>query len=73
MKTTSFPAHFAPATGRSATPLAWARALFGEFVEWQGRASQRNQLRHLDDRQLSDMGLTHADVQREISKPFCRP
>jgi uncharacterized protein YjiS (DUF1127 family) len=49
---------------------------FGNIVavvaRWSERAAQRRRLRQLDDRLLSDMGLTHADVGREVSKPFWR-
>lgn len=37
---------------------------------WHGRMQQRRQLRSLDDRILSDVGLSRADVEREASKPF---
>jgi uncharacterized protein YjiS (DUF1127 family) len=40
------------------------------LVEWQKRDEMRNQLAHLDARMLQDMGLTEADVRREIEKPF---
>lgn len=48
-----------------------ARA-FDTVLLWQERASQRVQLASLDDRALRDMGLSRADVQREVSLPFWR-
>jgi uncharacterized protein YjiS (DUF1127 family) len=39
---------------------------------WQGRARQRAHLAALDDRLLRDIGLTRADVERELLKPFWR-
>lgn len=42
------------------------------LLEWQERARQRHDLRALDDRMLSDIGLTRADVEGECSKPFWR-
>jgi uncharacterized protein YjiS (DUF1127 family) len=40
------------------------------FSAWQERASQRRTLARLDDRLLRDMGLSRADVEHEVSKPF---
>ena len=40
---------------------------------WQGRARQRRELQQLDDRMLKDIGLTRADVEREVNKPFWVP
>ena len=40
------------------------------FVAWQERARQRHHLSGLDDRLLKDMGLSRADVENEINKPF---
>lgn len=37
---------------------------------WQTRARQRHRLGELNDWALADMGLTRADVAREIAKPF---
>lgn len=42
------------------------------LMTWQERASQRQGLRQMDDRLLSDMGLSRADVDREASIPFWR-
>ena len=41
--------------------------------EWQERARQRYHLESLDDHLLKDIGLSRADVSREVSKPFWRP
>lgn len=38
--------------------------------EWEERARQRRRLSELDDRMLRDIGLTRADVSREVEKPF---
>ncbi len=40
------------------------------LARWQIRARQRHRLGELDDHALADMGLTRADVAREIDKPF---
>ncbi|MGF1611067.1 MAG: DUF1127 domain-containing protein [Kiloniellales bacterium] len=42
------------------------------LFEWQERARQRHDLRSLDDRMLSDIGLSRADVEGECCKPFWR-
>jgi len=42
------------------------------LLEWQERARQRHDLRSLDDRMLSDIGLSRADVEGECTKPFWR-
>jgi uncharacterized protein YjiS (DUF1127 family) len=34
------------------------------------RRQQRRDLRELDDRQLHDVGITRAQVERESRKPF---
>lgn len=38
--------------------------------EWHARATERHVLRSLDDRMLRDVGLSRADVERELGKPF---
>lgn len=40
---------------------------------WQARARQRRHLSKMDDHMLNDIGLTRAEVAREIKKPFWRP
>ncbi len=41
-------------------------------VVWQERASARFRLEGLDEAALKDMGLSRADVSREIEKPVWR-
>jgi len=41
-------------------------------VRWSERGAQRRRLRQLDDHLLHDMGLSRADVEQEVSKPFWR-
>ena len=43
------------------------------FAEWGQRIKSRYELERLDDRDLSDMGLTRSDVFAEIEKPFWQP
>lgn len=47
-------------------------AAFEQLAVWQERRRQRFTLARLDDRMLRDIGLTYADVEGEISKPFWR-
>jgi uncharacterized protein YjiS (DUF1127 family) len=48
----------------------FATNIFTTVLDWQERARQRRRLSELDDRMLKDIGLTRADVSREIEKPF---
>ena len=49
-----------------------AKGLFDRVYAWQERAQQRAQLAALDDRLLTDAGITHAEVTEEVAKPFWR-
>jgi uncharacterized protein YjiS (DUF1127 family) len=40
------------------------------LMSWQERLRQRRHLEALDDRLLKDIGLSRADVRREVDKPF---
>ncbi len=46
--------------------------LLTRLGEYQRRHGSRRQLQELSAHQLKDIGLTRADVEREISKPFWR-
>ena len=41
-------------------------------LHWLELSRQRRGLHMLDDRTLKDIGLTRADVEGEVSKPFWR-
>ncbi len=64
-----------PHTGRPAlaTVIQAVARGFDRILLWQVRARQRNRLRQFDDRMLSDIGLSRADVHREAEKPFWLP
>jgi len=47
-----------------------AIVVFGTLYTWQSRASERGQLKGMDDYMLKDIGVTRADAAREINKPF---
>lgn len=40
------------------------------LLAWQDRIRDRGRLASLDQRLLQDIGLSRADIDREISKPF---
>ncbi len=46
--------------------------LLNHLIEWRWRSSQREILRTLDDRMLKDVGLSRADIEAELQKPFWR-
>ena len=38
--------------------------------EWRARAVERDVMRSLDDRMLRDVGISRADLERELQRPF---
>ena len=48
----------------------WLGRIVDALLEWQRRQRDRAALSALDDRMLSDIGLSRADVEAEISKRF---
>ncbi len=55
-------------TGSSALPLR----VFSTLMLWQRRIVSRGQLARLDARLLADAGISEAQRQAELSKPFWR-
>ena len=51
---------------------AAAARVFGTLLLWQRRANERHALAHLDDRMRRDLGLSRAEIARELRKPFWR-
>ncbi len=45
-------------------------AVSDSLSRWRERSRQRRMLGRLDDRMLRDVGLSRADVEQEVSKPF---
>ncbi len=68
--------------GAHAGPRRPTAAWFGEFLleaaaravrtllSWQARDRQRHALAQLDARMLQDIGLSRAEVDLELGKPF---
>lgn len=48
----------------------WTVRLIDTLLDWQERAHQRHHLSGLDDRLIRDMGLSRAEIDAEIHKPF---
>jgi uncharacterized protein YjiS (DUF1127 family) len=46
--------------------------LFDQAFTWLDRVRQRRHLGELDDRLLRDIGLSRAEVEHEVSRPFWR-
>lgn len=59
-----------PQSGRVPRPL-WLK-LYATLCFWQHNLRTRRQLARLDSHQLEDAGITHAQRQTELEKPFWR-
>jgi uncharacterized protein YjiS (DUF1127 family) len=68
--TISKPAPNLPVQQLGRTVYVLIKNAAGCVREWNERSRQRHRLLELDDRLLRDIGLTRADVKREIDKPF---
>lgn len=66
--TTSKPAEFTS----SRISAAWPLRVIAALLLWNQRARTRRQLAQLDDRQLSDIGISTAERTEEVGKPFWR-
>lgn len=58
-------------------PVTWRAAIAGVVISavehlalLQARARDRSALKILDDRALRDIGVTRADIDQELAKPF---
>ena len=54
------------------TPWSSTAVLAEGVLAWFERARQRRQLGELSDHMLKDIGLSRADVETEVAKPFWR-
>jgi uncharacterized protein YjiS (DUF1127 family) len=43
------------------------------LLSWQQRARERHRLASFDEHMLRDLGLSRADIEFELRKPFWRP
>jgi uncharacterized protein YjiS (DUF1127 family) len=43
------------------------------LLEWLQRSRERRQLDGLSDHMLKDMGVSRADAEQEVAKPFWQP
>ena len=50
----------------------WFTRAFEHGSLWLERSRQRRELRQLGDHMLKDIGLSRADVEAEVAKPFWR-
>lgn len=72
------PVGMADLTGRRwfdqglAVLAAGARRLFGVLLTWQKRSRGRFELASLDERTLKDLGISRAERDWEVAKPFWR-
>ncbi|MFP5422116.1 MAG: DUF1127 domain-containing protein [Gammaproteobacteria bacterium] len=62
--------HPSNATAQVNQPL-WLR-IYAALCGWQRNLRTRSQLARLDSRQLADAGITEAQRQVELAKPFWR-
>ena len=76
MTTIRLGASYATLAGRTKIHLP-AGALWSQVAEmlltWLDRTRHRRQLGQLSPHMLKDIGLSRADVEAEVAKPFWRP
>jgi len=63
---------FRPTTGERLSVIGMFVRLADILAVGRERRRQRNALARLDHRMLRDIGLTAADVEGEVTKPFWR-
>jgi uncharacterized protein YjiS (DUF1127 family) len=64
----SYHVHKAPVHKSTAAPL-WKRAM-QRVLHWHELARQRRELATMSDEALKDIGLSRADIQQEVERPF---
>ena len=50
--------------------FAAVRTITAAMLAWQERVRNRRELAELDDRTLADVGLTRADIDEQVARPF---
>lgn len=68
------PPHNPRLTNRRVGPtlVTVVRTVLDTLLLWQERSAQRKDLMEMDTRMLMDIGISRADVCREVAKPFWR-
>jgi len=61
-----------PGLFRSAARRSAGTGLYATLGVWRQRARERAQLARLSDRMLADIGISRADAEFLINKPFWR-
>ena len=69
--TTTLNANY-PSLAKLSLALAPVGRLVGLLATWHRRSADRAQLGTLDAHMLRDVGLSRADVECEVGKPFWR-
>ncbi|MFR0688091.1 DUF1127 domain-containing protein [Enterobacterales bacterium AE_CKDN230030158-1A_HGKHYDSX7] len=64
----SYQVHQSSAHKIAVVPL-WKRAL-QRVLHWHELARQRRELAAMSDEALKDIGLSRADIQQEVERPF---
>jgi uncharacterized protein YjiS (DUF1127 family) len=62
-------------TGYPSVPFvhrSWSASACEQVLAWLERARQRRHLGELSEHMLKDIGLSRADVEVEVAKPFWR-
>ncbi|MFV3411781.1 DUF1127 domain-containing protein [Pseudomonas nitroreducens] len=65
---TSYHVHKSSDHKAAAVPL-WKRAI-QRVLHWHELARQRRELATMSDEALKDIGLSRADIQQEVERPF---
>jgi uncharacterized protein YjiS (DUF1127 family) len=66
----STPAH--PGAAPLRAHRRWCWRLLANLLSWQQRSRTRRQLAQLNPHELADVGITEAERQVELDKPFWR-
>lgn len=63
-------ANIGAATNRHLSSTALLRAFWQQLTRWHALYRQRQQLASLSDEMLKDIGLSRADIEPEVNRPF---
>lgn len=59
-----------PALSRRRSLVVVLRAVMRQIARWHALYRQRQQLASLSDHALKDIGLSRADIEPEVNRPF---